>query len=324
MSVSRIYRLLRLIMLMRSGRSLDARDLAAELQVSRRTLFRDLKMLELAGVPYRYDARQGGYNISESFFLPPINLTVSEALALLLVTRKFISRQALPVYGDAARAAAKIESSLPASLLSQCGSLLATTDVRWGPLSEASSVDSAFVTLQQAIAQKRKVRIRYDSFYEKCEIELVLSPYRLVFASRAWYVLGYSDKHGSVRTFKLERLLKLDPLDQLYVQDEPFDVERYFGKAWQIIPDGKIYHVKLLFKPMVAGNVEEVLWHHTQRTRRQRDGSLIFEAEVDGLREIIWWILGYGDQVVVQGPPELRRRVRQMARRMVELYDGQS
>ena len=73
--------------MLQSGRRYDADGLADGLTVSRRTLFRDLKMLEAAGIPFEYDKKSKQYQINKDYFLPPINLTVGEALALMLLTR---------------------------------------------------------------------------------------------------------------------------------------------------------------------------------------------------------------------------------------------
>ncbi|HUW84834.1 MAG TPA: transcriptional regulator [Phycisphaerae bacterium] len=320
MKASRVHRLLQLILLMRSGRKLGADALAQQLNVSRRTLFRDLDMLAKAGVPYRFDSRRGTYAISDTFFLPPLNLELPEALALLLVLRRFVTRQTVPIEADVARAAAKIEAALPSAMVEHCGSVLDAVEVRWPALSEAGSLDKVFVTLQQAIVEKRKVQLGYDSSFEGAEIETMLHPYRLAFVGRAWYVMGYSELHEAVRTFKLDRVLLAQPGDGQYRLDKPFDLDAYLGNAWQIIPEGKSYHVELVFAPMVAGNVEEVLWHRTQKTQRLADGSLLFEVDVDGLREISWWVLGYGDQVEVKAPPELRSRILEVVRRTATLY----
>jgi proteasome accessory factor B len=72
---------------------------------------------------------------------------------------------------------------------------------------------------------------------------------------------------------------------------------------------------------MVAQNVAEVSWHKTQRLEFQRDGSLIFEVDVSGLNEIVWWILGYGDQAEVLSPLKLRRLVAHRAKNMCRMYD---
>jgi proteasome accessory factor B len=72
----------------------------------------------------------------------------------------------------------------------------------------------------------------------------------------------------------------------------------------------------------VAGNVAEVMWHKTQRTKLMSDGSLDFRVTVSGLNEIAWWILGYGDQAEVLQPVKLRRLVAQRAQNMAAMYNG--
>ena len=68
--------------------------------------------------------------------------------------------------------------------------------------------------------------------------------------------------------------------------------------------------------------VEEVIWHKTQTTLRTEDDGLIFEVDVDGVDEISWWVLGYGDQVKVLEPEILRDMVARRARDMSRIYAG--
>jgi proteasome accessory factor B len=88
-----------------------------------------------------------------------------------------------------------------------------------------------------------------------------------------------------------------------------------------MIPEGRIYNIKLRFLPKVANNVAEVQWHSTQKVIRNSDGSATVEFRVDGLGEITWWILGYGDQVQVLAPKTLRKRISQIAKNMTELNE---
>jgi len=69
-----------------------------------------------------------------------------------------------------------------------------------------------------------------------------------------------------------------------------------------------------------AKNVAEVNWHKTQRIRWDDDGAVFFSCTVDGLDEIAWWVLGYGPEVEVLKPADLRRRIADMAARMAKLY----
>jgi predicted DNA-binding transcriptional regulator YafY len=100
-----------------------------------------------------------------------------------------------------------------------------------------------------------------------------------------------------------------------------FTLERHLGNAWYFIPDpGPDEDIVVRFQPLVARNVAEVIWHKTQRLEVQDDGWLLFHARVSGINEIVWWILGYGDQAQVLIPLKLRRLVAHRARAMVENY----
>jgi len=320
MSITRLYRLLQMITLLRSGRRYDADALAQELGVSRRTVFRDLNLLEAAGIPYYFDEEVRSYTINRSFFLPAINLTVDEALALLLATRKLIARQRLPLFQHATRAAVKVESALPSALQEYCGSILDHVDVRWPPVADGEVLDENFNRLRQAIIDRRKVQLHYRSLYEGRTIRTTLSPYKLTFIHRAWYVIGHSSAHNDVRTFKVTRIENIHVLEEKYCYDGQFSLDDYLGHAWVMIPEGRRYRVRLQFTPKVAQNVSEVAWHRTQRSEFLPDGSLRFEVDVDGLNEISWWILGYGDQVKVLHPPQLRDRIQRIAHSMTRLY----
>ncbi len=319
MSVSRVHRLLKLITLLRGQAAPSAVDLAERLEVSKRTVFRDLNMLELAGVPYYFSRQSGGYKIANSFFLPPVNLTLDEALALLAVAGQ--GRQ-LPLHRLIRDAACKIESVLPRPMQVEIARVVRGIHIDWPAQARHSTVELRFDQLQRAIGQRRKLLMTYISFYERSQIVTELSPYQLLYHQRAWYVIGHSGMHNSVRTFKLGRIKDLVALDKLYVPDEKFTLAGYLGNAWGIIPEGRQYQVKLKFSPMVAANVAEVNWHRTQQVDFEPDGSAIFTATVDGLGEISWWILGYGDQVEVLQPPPLRQRLREMAKTLVAKYDG--
>ena len=328
MSITRLYRLLHLITLLRSGRRYDADTLTKELGISRRTVFRDLNILSAAGVPYYFDEEANGYAINQSFFLPALNLTLDEALAMLLASRKMIGQLPFPLFQQASQAAVKIESSLPRAIQDHCGSIMDRFEIRWPALAEDRTLDDKFHQIRLAIERQRKVRILYESLYEAKNnhplgktIEAAISPYRLVFIHRAWYLIGHSKFHNEVRTFKLSRITQLKIMEEMFAVDENFSLENYLGDAWVMIPEGRRYDVKLIFSPKMSRNVAEVNWHRTQRCEFLDDGSMRFTVTVDGLSEISWWIRGYGDQVKVIKPTALARIIKDSARNLLKLYE---
>jgi len=306
---------------LQSAKGYCAGDLAKIFGTSRRTIFRDLKELQAVGVPYRYDAKTGSYTIDPEFFLPPIDLNLQEALSLLLLVRKARGQIQLPFKNSALLAALKIENNLPVKIKQYCNTALRNISTKVGPQAPMNLLDKTFAQLQKAIARKRKVNIFYHSLFEGKAIGLELSPYHLLYNQRAWYVLGRSSLHKSIRTFKLNRIRELGILDKCFLDGEDFDLADYLGRAWSMIPEGRIYNIKLRFLPKVAENVTEVQWHSTQKVQRNSDGSATIEFRVDGLGEITWWVLGYGDQVQVLAPKALRQRVLQAAKNMIALNE---
>jgi proteasome accessory factor B len=224
----------------------------------------------------------------------------------------------LPFKNSALLAALKIENNLPAKIRQRCDAALRSISARAAAQAPMRELDKTFAQLQKAIAKKQKVSMRYHSLFDGRDIELELCPYHLLHSQRAWYVVGLSGLHKSIRTFKLNRIRELKTLSQNF-DDEDFDLSEYLGRAWSMIPEGRIYNVKLRFLPKVAENVAEVQWHSTQKVTHNSDGSVTVEFRVDGLGEITWWILGYGDQVQVLRPKRLRQKIIETAKNVAKL-----
>jgi len=322
MKRNRTQRLIRIVQLLQAGRRYDIEELAQELYVSRRTAFRDIRVLNDSGIVCHFDPDTESYVIDQSYYLPPVNVTIEEGLALMLLTRKFVNRQTIPSVSAAVSAGLKIESVLPAEVRRFCGRLLDGVSVDRQQVSDVESVAGAINRVQHAVAEKRKLHIAYDSYYERREIELTVHPYWVTFRRRGWYMIAYSEMHLEVRTFKFERIVDLGELDETFRPDPDFNIDHYFGNAWHMVRGGDPQHVEVHFSSKVAGNVDEVAWHPTQRTRRRSDGTLVFEADVDGVDEIAWWILGYGDQAIVKEPEILRLMISSHAKNLVRYYEN--
>ena len=322
MNLSRIHRLLKLIgLLQAAGRGWNVDSLAGACEVSRRTIFRDLDALRQAGVPLVFDDQQQRYHIPGTYFLPPTNFTPEEALALIVLCHELGDGSSLPFFEPARSAAVKLESSLPSRLRERLRSVADAVRIQPARSNPLVGKKPIYEQLLEAIAQRRSVRIHYGSLTEWQEICTRLSPYRLLFSRRSWYVIGRSSLHRGTRTFNVGRIRELLPLDEPYRIPRGFSVERYVRNAWQLIPEpGPDHQVLIRFSKMVAQNVAEVAWHKTQQLTFHQDGTLDFRVTVSGLGEISWWVLGYGDQAEVLQPPQLRRLVADRAARMARCY----
>ena len=310
---------------LQAGQNCTVRDLSRMFGTSRRTIFRDLKELQAMGVPYHYDPRTGHYMIEPGFFLPPSDLNLQEALALLLLAQKVSHEVEMPFRKSALLAALKIESNLPVGIKKYCSSVLRHIWTRTndqGFLLQSARFDRIFSKLQEAVAKKRKVNLCYRSPSEGQKKIVEFCPYHLLYENGIWHVLGRSSQYNGIHTFELNRIKDVKATGKCFLDDEDFDVSEYLRRAWSTIPEGRIYHVKLLFLPKVANDVAEGNWHHTQKVTHNKDGSALVEFRVDGLSEITWWVLSYGDQVRVLSPKRLRERVLEIAENVVKINES--
>jgi len=325
MNLSRITRLVELIGRLQAGSGQNANALANACGVSRRTIFRDIETLRAAGVPLRFDEELGEYRIPSTYFLPPTNFSVEEALAVMVLCHELGDDAQVPFFAPARSAALKLESAIPARLREHLREITGAISMRLDATTPAGEQAPIYHQILDAVAERRCVRISYRSASDREVLHLKLSPYRLFFGRRSWYCIGRSSIHRATRTFNVARITKLELLDDKYRIPRGFSLKRYLRNAWHMIPEpGPDSKVRIRFGELVAQNVAEVSWHDTQKTKFNRDGSLDFTVTVSGIHEISWWILGYGPQAEVLAPAKLRRLVAQRAQEMVDRYNGKT
>lgn len=318
----RLLRLLKIVRLLQSGQAYTSSELAKENGVSQRTIFRDLQLLQRAGIVYSRDEADTGYVLQDATLLPATDFTLAETLALLVLCNQLGDHTGgIPFQRDARSAALKLLSNLPAEMRDELGELTRAISIDLGPHNTLHHAHAAYDVLTMALADGKKIRIQYGSLSGEGNIETTLSPFHLLFKRRSWYVIGHSELHDETRIFNVGRIQSWESLTDTYDIPTSFKIDRFLANAWALIPErGQRMRVVLRFQPMVAKNVAEVRWHKTQQIFWNDDGTLDFSVVVDGLTEIRWWILGYGAQVEVLEPSELRDDICHAIEQMRQVY----
>jgi predicted DNA-binding transcriptional regulator YafY len=316
MKNNRTGRIMQLLTMLQSQRGYKISELVGMLGKSRRTVYRDLKELERAGLPCRFDTRRHGYALELKSPLLTIALSKEEAFGLLLLLREADQNIRLPFTYSARLLSLKIENCLRQEVRQCCDESFRFISISHAPKTRMDLLDKTFMQVLEAIQVKRVLAIHCYLSAEQNTIITDLNPYYLVYSENTWHAIGESSFHKTVHTFKLNQIKQLNPLDRYFVEDEKFDLREYFGYAWSLLREGQIYEVELRFGPGIAADVAEVQWHETQTASFEEDGSVVLKFRVDGLNEITWWVLGYGDQVEVLAPKALRQRIAQIASRI--------
>jgi proteasome accessory factor B len=320
---SRIHRLLKIISLIQGESGWTTARLALECGAVERTIYRDLQMIEAAGIPYFFDTASKGYRIRRDFFMPPVQLTLDESLALAALAEKIGGREQVPFTKAAGRAITKIRGLLPVAMRDELHRLEAQIEIQLPPVNLPESSPDVYETMQAAIARNVAVLCHYESVsgaVKGSADTFVFHPYTLLFSQRAWYAIGHHAGRDEVRCLKLNRFTGLTITDQRFTVPAAFSVREYMGNAWRMIRGKDSYQVEIDFDPEFAETISDTHWHATQEIIWNDDGSITFRCTVDGLDEIVWWVLSMGPHCVVKKPAELIHRVRAMADQVVANY----
>lgn len=318
-----IPRLFQIMHLIHGKPGITSMAMAKKFHVSERTIFRDLRLLKASGVWIESEPETIGYHLSGAAFLPPVDLTLEEALSLMALAKHIGGARQVPFTRPAIGAFLKIRSLLPGDLRNLLDEFDSRTAIRLASAGPDDECNDVYAHVRDAIMTHKALSCCYESVSSRrspgsTTETFRFDPYLLFFNQRAWYVAGYHYGRGEVRNLKLSRFSSCRPLRATYKIPEGFTLDKHLGNAWRMIRGRPSYDVVIRFDPAFAETITETIWHKTQTIEWQKGGSILFRCTVDGLEEIVWWVLSMGEHCVVLQPRELavavRRHIKGMAR----------
>jgi predicted DNA-binding transcriptional regulator YafY len=286
-----------------NARGLTTGEIARRTGVNPRTTYRDVKALEAMNVPVYEEA--GRIAIDPNYFIAPVKFTLREAMALLMGVR-LMSRHSDEADPDVGDAFTKLAAVLPAPVAEYVHATVRQMAAR--PPNPVYS--RVLQTVALGWAGRKVVRIWYPSADHAVKPRLI-EPYFLEpsLIGHSSYVVARDRGVGEMRTFKLERITRAEPMTETYTIPADFDINRYLSGAWGIYHSGDPVEVRLRFFPPAAARVRESTWHPSQKLSDGPKGSVNMTVTVTGTVEITPWILGWGDAVEVIAPKELRKKI---------------
>lgn len=246
--MNRLDRALAILLLLRSGKTLSAPELARRFEVSQRTIYRDVETLSAVGVPiYSEPGRHGGFRLVEGYFLPPVAFSAGEATSLLIGLALLDRLHARPFHADLETAAHKLLAVVPDSnrrILMRARQIIGIESIphdifhperaleaspNTGSLSEAAVI----TTFLQCIFDQRAVRLDYFSPYRASHKTYLLAPGGILWDRDHWYLAGQPlQPDAEPRLWRADRVLAIAGDPRSVEHPAAFDVERLLGRKW--------------------------------------------------------------------------------------------
>ncbi len=296
---------------------LSRAEMARRLGVHRSTILRDMADLTL---PLYED--KGLMVLDRESYLVNVRFNIHETLAVHLASRLMAqslerrnphSAAALRKLAGALEALAPMISQHVAKTADEIDDAERFSDPRYLQVLEKLTV---------AWAQNLEARIWYRKPNNELN-EYTCCPYFIepVAIGQSSYVIGYCVEAQEKRTFKIERIERIELLKTTYCIPEDFDPESLLGDAWGIWYTGKEpVEVALKFYPRAARRVRETRWHHSEQVESLEEGNLLWRARIAEPQEMLPWIRGWGADVEVLAPESLREAVAEEMREGAALY----
>jgi len=306
----------------RSGEAPNCRQLAEELEVSRRTVLRDIDFLRYdLGAPVEYAPSKRGYVYTEpNWVMPSVRVTEGELFALMVAEKALDAYAGTPWAEKLRKVFDRMIAALPDRIEVAPRELLPRVDF---DASASAIVDPrVLAAVSSAVARNHTLHIQYYALGRGETRSYVIDPYVLRRARGAWYVAGRDHRSGRIPLFNLTRIRSVRPTAQTFDYDEAdFDPKAYFHETFGVFEAPGSHQVAIEFSGSAAELVRERTWHASQKLKPLPGGRLRFQVTVSHLLDIWPWVLSWGREAKVIRPKELVRLVADEAAGTVARYE---
>jgi predicted DNA-binding transcriptional regulator YafY len=317
MGMAKYDRLLYILNLLRSRRSLNAARLAEECEVTERSIYRDIISLSEANVPIFYD---NGYKLASDNFLPPLNFTFEEYACLKLA----LESSPLGKTGTSAavlkQVQAKVEAGLSRITKEKKRTARNTAHIDIDTTLAQEKAEKFYAAIESAASSQSCLEIDYETIDHGLTHRMV-EPYFIIFRGRAFYFVAFCRLRQEFRTFRIDRVCGLRTTSERFRRQKDINPRDYFGDSWRLY-SGEPVEIVVRFSGSAARVVKAGSHHPKEEIVDENDGTVLYRVVVSGIEEIQRWILGFGDEAEVVAPKALRDNLKRVGRYFDRTYRG--
>lgn len=314
--------MLRIHQTIQSGQYPNASTLAVELEVSTKTVHRDIDfMRERLELPLAYDEARFGYHYTQPVSsFPSLQITEGELFALLVAEKALQQYRGTTFEKPLISAFRKMAAALPDTVSLNLADWEQTISFRTSaePILDLGIFD----TLAQATARHQQLKLIYRKPGRTSTEERIVDPYHLANINGEWFLFAFDHLRKALRTFVPARIKAANLTGQSFLRPHRFSLEKRLRDSFGVHSGHGEYEVTIHFSEFAADYIREKRWHPSQQLRELKDGRLELRLKLSGLDEVKRWVLSWAGDAVVMQPPELAEMVRQSAHNVLRNYAG--
>lgn len=312
--MNRTDRLSAILIMLQTKKVVTSLEIAEKFEISQRTVYRDLRALDEAGVPIGAEAGVGYYLI-DGYHLPPVMFTPEEAGSMLIAEKLVNSFSDESIKHNFGLASDKIKAVLPETHREFLGNIGEQIQVFHGEETKSSQHTNNFLTrIQQAISEKKCVKIDYLSKSKKELSSRVVEPVGLCFYAFNWHLIAFCRMRNDYRDFRVDRIDKLAIEEDCISENANRTISEYFEQAWK---KQELFYVSVKFKASIIAHISSSRYYYGYYQEVMENELVTMNFAVNDYEYMANWILSLGKNVVSVEPKKfsqmLHNRVKQLA-----------
>ena len=312
-----LQRMLHIHRSIQSGKYPNATLLSRELEVSSKSIHRDLDfMRDRLQLPLEWDASKFGYYYTEEVnAFPTLQITEGELFALVVAEKALQQYRGTSFEQPLLSAFRKMEQSLPDTISLNIVEIenAISFQTRAEPILDLKIFDA----LARATAAHQQLELTYRKPGQKQTEQRIVDPYHLANINGEWFLFAYDHLRTDIRTFVPARIKKIQLTGRKFSRPQKFSLEQRLRGSFGVQSGKGEHDVLIHFSESAADYIREKKWHASQKLTELKSGGVELRMKLSSLNEVERWILGWGGKARALQPPELVDAVRRAARNLL-------
>lgn len=304
----------------KQGRYPNRIRLAADIEVTTKTIQRDLDfMRDRWNLPIAYNDQRQGYEFTQSVeSFPMVELSEAELISVYVAQRALMQYKGTPFEHPLRSAFQKLVSGLDGKITLSWDDLEAFISFRSFEIVPTDL--KTFQVVSEAVRKSVVLEFEYKKLNASSFEKRTVEPYHLACIQNQWYCFGHDIDRREMRTFVLARIRNVIVAGQTFTKPKKFSLQSHLKDSLGVFSAKGKYNIRVRFDKFAAQLVRERVWHPSQSIQELTGSEIELRLTLSSLHEIEPWILSWGAHAQVLGPPELVRRVTENARKQLTQY----